>query len=148
MVVGLAVGPSITLEEIPRAELLVAVSAGEVLGVPRPPQRGDDLHRTVRKHVFLYTVSLGFHYNPILGEFQVDQHLSDDGFFASVAASLLRGLYSLAAHVCPERSEHMLERGGFWLPRAAAVLLLPRALLTVHVSSCLAACSCAAHLHG
>lgn len=71
-------------------------------------------------------------------------HLSDDGLLAGVAASLLRGLYSLAAHVCAEGSEHMLERGGFWLSGAAAVVLLPRTLLAIHVGSALA--SCAAHL--
>lgn len=65
-------------------------------------------------------------------------HLSDDGFLAGVAASLLRGLYSLAAHVCPQRSEHVFERGGFGLARAAAVVLLPGALLAVHVRSALA----------
>lgn len=50
VVVRLAVGPAVALEEIPGAELLVAVSAGEVLRVPRATQRGDDLdHRTVRQ---------------------------------------------------------------------------------------------------
>lgn len=68
-------------------------------------------------------------------------HLSDDGLLAGVAASLLGGLDSLAAHVCSERSEHMLKRGGFGLPRTAAVVLLPRALLAIHVGSALAACA-------
>lgn len=71
-------------------------------------------------------------------------HLANDGLLAGVAASLLRGLDSLAAHVCSERSEHMLKRGGFGLPRAAAVVLLPRALFAIHVGSALTAC--AAHL--
>lgn len=71
-------------------------------------------------------------------------HLSDDGLLAGVAASLLGGLDSLATHVCSERSEHMLKRGGFGLPRTAAVVLLPRALLAIHVGTALAAC--AAHL--
>lgn len=76
VVVRLAVGPAVALEEVPGAQLLVAVSAGEVLRVPRATQRGDDL--------------------------------SDDGLIAGVAASLLGGLYSLAAHVCSKGSEHML----------------------------------------
>lgn len=65
-------------------------------------------------------------------------HLSDDGFLAGVAASLLGGLDSLAAHVCAERAEHVLERRGLGLARAAAVVLLPRALLTVHVCAAFA----------
>lgn len=53
VVVRLAVRPAIALEEIPGAQLLVAVSAGEVLGVPRATQRGDDLqHITVRHSLF------------------------------------------------------------------------------------------------
>lgn len=53
VVVRLAVRPAIALEEIPGAQLLVAVSAGEVLGVPRATQRGDDLqHITVRQSLF------------------------------------------------------------------------------------------------
>lgn len=60
MVVRLAVGPAIALEEIPGAELLVAVSAGEVLRVPRAAQRGDDLdHRTVRQSL-LYIITKHF----------------------------------------------------------------------------------------
>lgn len=68
VVVRLAVGPAIALEEVPRSQLLVAVGTGEVFRMPGPSQRGD--------------------------------HLSDDGLLAGVAASLLRGLDSLAAHVC------------------------------------------------
>lgn len=112
VVVRLAVGAAVALEEVPGSELLSAVGAREVLRMPRPAERRD--------------------------------HLSDDGFLAGVAASLLRGLDSLAAHVCPEGSEHMLERGGFGLPRAAAVVLLPRAFLPVNVGSAFAACT--AHL--
>lgn len=67
-------------------------------------------------------------------------HLSDDGFFTGVAASLLRGLYSLAAHVCPQRAEHVLQRGGLGA-RVAAVLLLPRSLFAVHVRAAFACCS-------
>lgn len=49
VVVRLAVGPAVALEEVPGAQLLVAVRAGEVLGVPRATQRRDDLdHTTVR----------------------------------------------------------------------------------------------------
>lgn len=62
-------------------------------------------------------------------------HLSDDGLLTGVAASLLGRLYSLAAHVCAEGSEHMLERGGLGLARVAAVVFLPRAFLTVHVGT-------------
>lgn len=43
MVVGLAVGLPVSLEEVPGAQLLRAVGAREVLRVPRLPQRGDDL---------------------------------------------------------------------------------------------------------
>lgn len=43
MVVRLAVGLPVALEEVPRAQLLGAVGAGEVLRVPGLPQRGDDL---------------------------------------------------------------------------------------------------------
>lgn len=46
MVVRLAVGPAVALEEVPSAELLVAVRAGEVLGMPRATQRSDDLEHT------------------------------------------------------------------------------------------------------
>lgn len=44
----------------------------------------------------------------------------------------------MAAHVCAERAEHVLERRGLGLARAAAVVLLPRALLTVHVCAAFA----------
>lgn len=54
MVVRLAVRPAVTLEEVPGAELLVAVSAGEVLGMPRATQRGDDLNHTTVRHSLLY----------------------------------------------------------------------------------------------
>lgn len=43
MVVGLAVGPAVALEEVARAQLLRAVRAREVLGVPRAAQRRDHL---------------------------------------------------------------------------------------------------------
>lgn len=46
VVVRLAVGPAVALEEVPSAELLVAVRAGEVLGMPRATQRSDDLEHT------------------------------------------------------------------------------------------------------
>lgn len=46
VVVGLAVGPTLALEEVPGAELLVAVGAGEVLRVPCLPQGGDHLQCT------------------------------------------------------------------------------------------------------
>lgn len=69
-------------------------------------------------------------------------HLSNDRLLASVAASLLGGLYSLAWHVCSEGSEHMfqtsLTRG--LRARVAAVVFLPRALLANHVGA--AFCSC------
>lgn len=44
MIVRFAVRPAVALEEVPGAELLVAVSAGEVLRVPGAAQRGDHLH--------------------------------------------------------------------------------------------------------
>lgn len=47
MVVRLAVRPAVALEEVPRAELLVTMGAGEVLRMPCPAQRGDDLHITL-----------------------------------------------------------------------------------------------------
>lgn len=103
MVVRLAVWSAIALEEVPRAQLLVAVGAGEVFRVPRATQRCYDL--------------------------------PNDRLLAGVAASLLGRLYSLAAHVCPEGSEHMLERGGLGLARVAAVVFLPRAFLTMHVGT-------------
>lgn len=67
-------------------------------------------------------------------------HLSDDRFLARVAASLLGGLDSLARHVCAEGSEHMLQGSGLGA-RTAAVMLLPRALLTDHVSAFSCACN-------
>lgn len=44
MIVRLAVGAAVALEEVPGAELLVAVRAREVLRVPRATQRRDHLH--------------------------------------------------------------------------------------------------------
>lgn len=43
MVVRLAVRPAVAFEEVPRTQLLVAMSTGEVLRVPSPAQCGDDL---------------------------------------------------------------------------------------------------------
>lgn len=74
-------------------------------------------------------------------EVEYDIHLSNDRFLAGVTASLLGGLYSLAAHVCPKRSEHMLERRGLGLTRVGAVLFLPRAFLSVHVSPAISPCA-------
>lgn len=45
MVIRLAVGPAVTLEEVPRAQLLVAVSAREVLRVPGAAQGRDHLRK-------------------------------------------------------------------------------------------------------
>lgn len=67
MVIGLAVGVSIPLEEVPGAQLLVAVVASEVLRVP--------------------SLAEG-RYN-----------LPYDGLIACIAAPLLGGIDSLAAHV-------------------------------------------------
>lgn len=110
VIIRLAVWPAVLLEEVPRAQLLGAMSASEVLRMPSAAQRCD--------------------------------HLSDDGFLASVAASLLGSLYSLSAHVCAQGSEHVIERGGLW---SAVVVFLPGTLLAVHV--CAACCrTAAAHL--
>lgn len=53
----------------------------------------------------------------------------------------------MAAHVCSEGTEHMLQRSGFGLPRVAAVLLLPGVLLPIHVSSAFCwYCGCSGYL--
>jgi len=67
VVVGLAVGMSLALEEIASSQFLIAVGASEVLGVPRLAEGGDDL--------------------------------ADDRLLASVAASLLGRVDTLATHV-------------------------------------------------
>lgn len=47
VIVRLAVWPAVALEEIPCAELLVTMCAGEVFRMPCLAQRGDDLHITL-----------------------------------------------------------------------------------------------------
>lgn len=68
MVIRFTVGMSVTLEEVPGAQLLGAMGAHKVLRVPGLAQGGDNL--------------------------------TDNGFLAGVAASLLGSVYSLTAHVC------------------------------------------------
>lgn len=77
VVVRLAVRVAIALEEVPRAELLVAVVAREVFRVPGLAERRDDL--------------------------------ADDRLVAGVAAALLRGVHTLATHVGREVTEHRIE---------------------------------------
>lgn len=77
VVVGLAVGLSIALEEVPRAQLLGAVGAREVLRMPGFAQGSNDL--------------------------------TNDGFFAGVAAAFLAGIDSLATHVSLEVTEHGIQ---------------------------------------
>lgn len=72
VIIGFAVGVSLSLEEIPRAQFLIAMSTREVFRVPGLTQGRD--------------------------------HLANDRFLAGTAASLLRGIYSLTAHVCLEIS--------------------------------------------
>lgn len=77
VIVRLAVRVAIALEEIPGAQLLVAVIAGKVLRVPGFAESG---------------------YN-----------LPNDGLIASIAAPLLGGVHSLAAHVGLQISEHRVQ---------------------------------------
>lgn len=45
VVIRFAIGPAVTLEEVPRAQFLVAMSAGEMLRMPRAAQSSDDLNQ-------------------------------------------------------------------------------------------------------
>lgn len=82
MVIRLAVGVSIALEEVSGAQLLVAVVTCKVLRMPGLAERGNNL--------------------------------SDDRLVASIAASLLGGIDSLAAHVGLQISEHRIQLIVHW----------------------------------
>lgn len=77
MIVRLAVRVAIALEEVPGAQLLVAVVARKVLRMPGLAQRRYDL--------------------------------PNDGLIARIAAPLLGGIHSLAAHVGLQISEHGIQ---------------------------------------
>lgn len=96
MVVGLAVGVALPLEEVPRAQLLVAVGAGEVFRVPRLPQRGD--HLKIEEFRGLISGLTARRTGPLL----ISIYLSDDRLLAGAAASLLSGVDALTTHVCLE----------------------------------------------
>lgn len=49
MIVRFTIRPAVPLEEVPRAQLLVAVSAGEVLRVPSASQRRDNLPNMIHR---------------------------------------------------------------------------------------------------
>lgn len=57
VVVRLAVGPAVAFEEVPSAELLRAVRAGEVLRVPGAAQRRDHLHERTLRHDYVHWLS-------------------------------------------------------------------------------------------
>lgn len=97
MVVGLAVRMAFPLEEVPRSQFLVAVCAGEVFRMPCLAQGCDHLKKKKKKKIRSSKISLYllFHLNFSISIF----HLADNGLLASIAASLLGGIDSLAAHI-------------------------------------------------
>lgn len=108
MIVRLAVRVTLPLEEVPRAQLLVAVSACEVFRMPRLAQGRYHLcsKNIIRSRRIIQPPEIVQAFG---NHDAADGYLAHDGLLAGVAASLLGRVDTLAAHVGLEIAEHRIQ---------------------------------------
>jgi len=122
VIIRLAIGMALSLEEVSRAQLLIAMGAREVFWMPRLAQGG--YHLCSNNVVRLREI---FERSRINSQ-ESASYLAHNGLLAGVAASLLSRVDTLAAHVGLEVAEHRIQLILF------DELALPRMLRLVEMS--------------
>lgn len=107
MIVRLAIRVTFPLEEISRAQLLVAVGACEVFRVPRLAQ---SCYHLCSKNIIKLRRLLSPNIKSAFRNYDaVEGYLAHDGLLAGAATSLLGRIDSLAAHVGREITKHRIQ---------------------------------------